>query len=457
MITQFSIQNFKSIKNKVTIDLKPITILCGANSSGKSALIKALMLLKQTLDSRDTANAVSLDGPYQVAKQSRDLLYLGGQNGPTIQYEFHICNEKRRKTGTVQFQIQTFAKAHHGKDNEISSFRVEDSNGNYLQFSKKAVSNGVESNISFVKSIFDLPGRDNLKWNQYAVGFRKFVPSFLERRKGGAFDRRIPFFVLDYESSNKPNPEINRTLSNFEESLQSISYLGPLRAYPQIAYLHFSKPDLTLDGSGANAAQVFWRNENTPVLFNGKKSKLKVALRKAFNMLGMKDSISVNYSGILYSLKVSISRKAKVPITEVGFGLSQSLPVLLTGLLAEKGSLVVFEQPEIHLHPEWKSNLADVFLALAKDDRQLLIETHSTELIDKLRLRIIEDPSLNNLVNIVFVEQDDVETSGTTVRSISIDSMGYPSEWPKGFCDQTNSLAQKIISARAGKMKGECK
>ena len=455
MITQFSITNFKSIKNKVTIDMKPITILCGANSSGKTTLIKALMLLKQTLASRDTANAVSLEGPYQIAKNSRSLLYLGGQNGSTIQYEFHVGNDRRREIGSVQFQIQTFDNAPHGKDNGIGSFRVEDANGNYLQIASKATSNEAESNVSFAQSIFDLPGHDKSGWNQYVVGFRKFIPDYLERRKGDFLDRRIPFFVFDHEASNKTNTAIYRTLSMLEESIQGISYLGPLRASPQIAYLQFSHFNEALDESGSNAAQVFWRNENVPVMFNGKRMKLKVAVRKAFRLLGMKDSINAKHSEVLYYLNISISRKTKVPISEVGFGLSQSFPVLLNGLLAERGNLVVFEQPEIHLHPAWKANLADVFIALAKDGRQLLVETHSTELIDKLRLRIIENPALKNLINIVFVEQEDVETSGTTARSLSIDSMGYPSEWPKGFCDQSNSLAQKIISARAKKMKGE--
>ena len=452
MITQFSVANFKSIKNKVTIDLKPITILCGANSSGKSAIIKALMLLKQTIDSRDLANAVSLEGPYQISKRSRDLLYLGGKTGTNIQYEFHIGGDRKRQIGTIQFHIQTIDNARQGKDNEISEFRVEDTYGHYVKFSKKGTLSNLDSNVSFVRSIFDIPSHSKVDWNQFVVGFRNFLPAYLERRKGSTFERRIPFFVFDYESPDKPRPELNETLSVFEKALWSISYLGPLRASPQIAYLQFSQSTGVLDDSGANAAQVFWRYEKDPVWFDGERQELRVALRKAFNLLGMKGAVSVRHSGILYSLKVSIARNTKVPISEVGFGLSQSFPVLLNGLLAKQGSLVIFEQPEIHLHPAWKANLADVFIALAKDDRQLLIETHSTELIDKLRLRIIEDPSLKSLVNIVFVEQEDVATSGTTDRTIEIDSMGVPSEWPKGFCDQTNDLAQKIISARANRI-----
>jgi predicted ATPase len=158
----------------------------------------------------------------------------------------------------------------------------------------------------------------------------------------------------------------------------------------------------------------------------------------------------------MYSLDVAIDKKVKVPISEVGFGLSQSLPVLLKGLLAPVGSLLILEQPEIHLHPLWKANLADLLLVWAQDGKQLLVETHSTELIDKLRLLVIQKPKIKNLINIIFVEQPDLDKTGTILRTIELNDLGVPSEWPKGFCDQTTNLMEEIVLARAAaRRKGE--
>ena len=95
-----------------------------------------------------------------------------------------------------------------------------------------------------------------------------------------------------------------------------------------------------------------------------------------------------------------------VDLTSVGVGVSQVLPVLLLCLLAEPGTLVILEQPELHLHPRLETLLADFLLACARAGRQLLVETHSAHLVNRLRYHIAKDEtdSTYELVGLVFAE-----------------------------------------------------
>ncbi|WP_162528596.1 AAA family ATPase [Mycolicibacterium sp. CBMA 361] len=80
-------------------------------------------------------------------------------------------------------------------------------------------------------------------------------------------------------------------------------------------------------------------------------------------------------------------------LTSVGTGVSQVLPVLVMCLQAPPGSLLLIEQPELHLNPAVQQKLADFLLAIAASGRQLLVETHSDYLITRLRLRTAKDPT----------------------------------------------------------------
>ena len=458
MITKFSITNFKAFKQKTTIELKPLTILCGANSVGKSSLLKGLLLLKQTLEANDSANAVSLEGPYQFARRLEDLLHLGdGTERSTLEYEFEISRQvakKQKAIGRLSFSIQVHQGKLSSSDNYLKTFSIKDVAGNHLSIEKKSFGYTVSSDL---KLIDHYRNRNNNKQPPTLnVDITNFLPDYLYSSKDDYSGVRLPMRFLDYEFQGKDPLQLGFALSVFKQDLRSISYLGPLRASPQIAYLQLSKSNPSLDDSGANSAQVFWRRKSEKVIFDRTYQPLRKALRAAFTMLGMKHSITPRRSDIVYSLDVAIDKKVKVPISEVGFGLSQSLPVLLKGLLAPVGSLLILEQPEIHLHPLWKANLADLLLVWAQDGKQLLVETHSTELIDKLRLLVIRKPEIKNLINIIFVEQPDLDKTGTILRTIELDDLGVPSEWPKGFCDQTTNLMEEIVLARAAaRRKGE--
>ncbi len=96
-----------------------------------------------------------------------------------------------------------------------------------------------------------------------------------------------------------------------------------------------------------------------------------------------------------------------VTLADVGFGVSQILPVLTTAFLSEPEGILIFEQPEIHLHPRAQARLAELIVCFARTGRRVLIETHSDHLINRLRRIVAEDLSdqLAEQVGILFVRQ----------------------------------------------------
>jgi len=137
-------------------------------------------------------------------------------------------------------------------------------------------------------------------------------------------------------------------------------------------------------------------------------------------------------------------------LTHVGVGVSQVLPILVMCLLAPLPCLLLFEQPELHLHPKVQARLADFFLAMGRLGKQCLLETHSEYLIDRLRRRIAESPSSEvlDLIKIYFTEK----VGGRTIcRYVKLTEFGGISDWPNEFFDQSAEESSSILRAAAKK------
>jgi len=112
--------------------------------------------------------------------------------------------------------------------------------------------------------------------------------------------------------------------------------------------------------------------------------------------------------------------------------MSQVLPLIVQGLLAEPGDWIVMEQPEIHLNPRLQAALADLFADIVRRDVGLIIESHSEHLLLRLRRLMAEDKLDEGAVGLYFVEQDNGISS---VRDVGVDNVGRikADDWPRGF------------------------
>lgn len=256
-------------------------------------------------------------------------------------------------------------------------------------------------------------------------------------------------------------------LDNFFAS--SLKYLGPLRDAPKPLYpLAPAADPYDVGLRGEHTASILDLHKNkkiryipsanfkTPTI--GLKTvtrTLEAAVIDWLQYLGVASSVKSQDQGKLgHELKVGLSSSDSThDLTHVGVGVSQVLPILVMCLLADTDSTLVFEQPELHLHPKVQTLLGDFFLSMALCSKQCIVETHSEYFIDRLRFRIAAaspEKELNSQTKIYFVEKP---SQGSIFREVVINEYGAISDWPEGFFDQSQQQAEEILRAAAMKRK----
>lgn len=240
----------------------------------------------------------------------------------------------------------------------------------------------------------------------------------------------------------------------------SIRYLGPLRESPRPLYDQAANPrNGDIGKKGQLTAAVIHACRDQLVVNPGldrptTTSTLVDALAEWLSYLGLGEGIQTADRGRL-GIELTVHQAGAnrdLDLTAVGVGVSQTLPVLTLCLLAPPETLILLEQPELHLHPATQQRLADFLLATARSGRQLLVETHSDHLITRLRRRIAEDATDETLdaIGIVYAEP---ELDRTRYRRVSPNKYGAIDEWPTGFFDQTMKESQEILRAGLAKKK----
>ena len=254
---------------------------------------------------------------------------------------------------------------------------------------------------------------------------------------------------------------------------EGVRYLGPLRDSPRPVYQPEALESTTDVGyRGEHTAAVLDLNAANPVffhapppndelqIFEGNEFPSHESLHDAVVMwlsyLGVAHEVKTTDAGVYGNrLQVSTDGTSRLhDLTNVGVGVSQVLPIVVMALLAKPGSLLIFEQPELHLHPKVQARLADFFLALSADGKQILLETHSEYLIDRFRLRIAlsNKSNFSQKVNIAFSYKENGETQLTDVV---INEFGAIQNWPRDFFEQSQSDVAHLIKASSNKRKSK--
>ena len=260
-----------------------------------------------------------------------------------------------------------------------------------------------------------------------------------------------------------------RYLDNFFSS--SVRYLGPLRDEPKSLYPLSPAADPADVGlKGEHTAAVLELHKNRTVqyiptsAFSDAEIKpqsiprpLETAVVDWLQYLGVAEDVESEDKGKFgHQLTVRITgTKRPHDLTHVGVGVSQVLPILVTSLLSEAGTTLVFEQPELHLHPKVQTLLADFFLSITQLGKQCVLETHSEYLINRIRFRVaaaIEQNPWIEAVKMYFVEQP---PEGSTFQEVKINEYGAVMDWPEGFFDQSQQEAEAILRASVSKRKSK--
>ena len=274
-------------------------------------------------------------------------------------------------------------------------------------------------------AIRELVGTEDLLWLIRLVSYRgNRVPNKRLFIEGDAPNEYYgwPIAETSYADLGEVASFLRGVYGSFQQGVNQVLYLGPLRTGPTV------RP--TLVGSVPNAP-VGVKGELAGAVFESLSEKEQAAVRHWARKLGFGESVGVQRLGKLgYTMTVTDGGSERV-LADVGVGVSQVLPILVLTFAAPPESLVVIEQPELHLHPSAQSVLADFFLT-ARDDVNFVIETHSEYLLTRLRRRIAEGENLPSQVGVYFAQGD---RSGTELVELNMANSGTFDQWPQGFFD----------------------
>lgn len=460
MFKELRIRNFKAWKDTGEIRMAPITLFFGTNSSGKSSIGQFLMMLRQTVELQDrkvvfypgTDNTAVQLGSFQEMVFQRDseknigFDYTWSPPSP-LQFKDPLKN-KAYSADSIEFSAEAGLSKKPIKSTILKQFK-------YRLFRQ-------ESEVMEIG--MDLTADAESGYNIFASRYklvrnlgRKWYPKSVVRFYG------FPDEVVAYHQ----NAAFVQSLNLAHETLfQSIHYLGPLRTKPRRIYSWAGHAPEDVGHAGENAiACILAAADRT--ISTGHKMRRKPLLELiASKLLEMELIDNFRVKPISrhrqeYEVKVCVKGSQDwVDLPDVGFGISQVLPVLVQCFYAEPGSVIVMEQPEIHLHPKAQALLADVMIDVINskengEDRniQLIIETHSEHFLPRLQRRIAEKTRekaiANEQVSAYFARLDG---SKARLEPLEIDLLGNIRNWPVDFFGDTMGDVVARTEAQAERM-----
>ena len=556
MLREYQLTNFKAFAGSETIPIRPITLIYGPNSSGKSSVLQSLLLLKQTLQEAENLEALLLPkgnlvnlGGYREFVHRHDIskpfsfkvlldvdkqgtpdpfgkllshklidtpilglhvaftydeqtsnvvfssvgLFIGDDSSPVAIYK----PQKRDILGVEGVESSSFPKTilkldrinyEHSlwqswwknvgrwllrdREEEIKRlFKVFNFNKNnqgwetrlptelwqiqkYLKekLEKLDEQNKVyrpswENQLFQIESLirlwqhfddftFDKAKEDLSKLSQSSLlAYRNFLPI---KSVAMQLEKSSSLEVWDlsevYKRRCKPDfSELTLlTCSRFRRFLESVIYIGPLRDYPERIYILSGNLSKEVGKSGKMLPDVLFKNPD-----------LLKQVNEQFNRFGLGYELKVSSftdetSGIsdLFALRlIDKDTGVNVSIQDVGFGISQVLPIIVQSMLSHNSSLLI-EQPEIHIHPRLQAELGSLLADCIKPpfENQFIIETHSEHLILRLQKLIRKGELKPADISVIYVDRG---TEGSKCLHLRLDEEGdFIDEWPDGFFEE---------------------
>ena len=520
MLREYRLTNFKAFGETVTIPVRPLTLIFGANSSGKSSIFQSLLLLKQTLEeSKNPETALLSKGSLVDLGSYPDFVHGHDTN---LNFEVRarfdlriplaLSRHERISEASLGVRFAYLGEARAAifsrgnlyvgdKGQFIASYASGDRGdvGAAIEFARKlefwdswwnalysCYADGdpyKHKDLAFLVSensddddhrqnpnpLFQFEQED---WAKKDIETRKYIKEITTNAKMLENDMRNDlldtFEELSYScenflpedfsfqsrlhsihSSNDTllledwiNLPVRRVCSSFRTDLENLVYLGPLRGQPEHYYEY----------SGDVSEYVGQRGEDLPsILF--KKPDILEEINDDLKRLGVKYRLELSKlwhenkspSDIFSLLLIDENTGVGASIRDVGFGISQVLPIVVQSRLSEKKTLLI-EQPEIHLHPAHQAELGDLFIRSAKEQgNTLLLETHSENLILRILRRIRETTEGELRSDLPPIRPEDVAVlyvqpgeKGAQVIEIPVTEDGdFDRPWPQGFFEES--------------------
>ncbi len=261
-------------------------------------------------------------------------------------------------------------------------------------------------------------------------------------------------------------PHMNDSLGALKTALTKIHYMGPLRSPGKRFYLTHLDDRPNLDTTGETLPSILrdrlldpiWNcspNDSGAIEQVSLGNALKVWLH--YFRTGVYDSTGeLNHEEIELTITSDVLVEVKIKsatndgfhaLTDSGFGYSQVLPIIIRGLLAEKDSTTLIEQPELHLNPSLQVRLGHFFVAMIRCGKQIIAETHSEHIVNTVRVLCAEDPTreLHKDCSIIHLATNDGKP---VINELSIRADGTVPRWPRDFFGEAANLTARLLRAQ---------
>ena len=411
MITHIRVKNFKSWEDSDKVKLAPLTGFFGTNSSGKSSLLQMLLLLKQTVGSNEilffgNENSLVNLGNFREVIHGHDVeARLGLEFGCKTQGPLTIAVSEQNRYGYP---------------------------GNFSQLDV--------GSFTFEAAIQGQGEQPILEYGCYTFGSDNALK--IEWKSGslihpGRYQSNVRL-RYDYDRVGPSREDLFKYLtSSFEKLFSRIYYLGPTRVDPRRVY----------GWAGSHPDHIRqWGDQTIDALLSARVRKLKTLHKEEevpieervsywLQEMDLAHSFSldwVNEGATTYEVRLQKNPvSAPVTLVDMGYGLGQFLPVLVLCYYAPEGSTLILEQPGIHLHPKVQSQLADLLIeVITERNLQILIESHSEHLLNRLQRRIAEEKISAAQTELYFCRNNE----GVSKKDrLIIDEFGNIENWPEDF------------------------
>lgn len=289
-------------------------------------------------------------------------------------------------------------------------------------------------------------------YESYISNYKCSIPA-TSQLQGSYHLKGNPFWLLDRDDEKRNNlTQLKYALDFYnifyKDIISKIFFVGPIRETPKGLYnIGFETVPKYVGPTGSYFASVLLhenKKEKIYILPSGKeKCTLSDALAEWMIHLNVASAVDVDRKNSFgFSVSIENMDHIKSDIMNVGIGTSQVLPVLISVLLSEPHEILIFEQPELHLHPYSQSRLADMFVEFCKQGRKIILETHSEYFLLRLRYHIVKNNYSKESAAINFFHN----TGRTKVWTTNISGLGNI-EYPEDFRDETQELLDSILEA----------
>ena len=414
-----TIENYRCFHDVQSARLAPLTLLVGENSTGKTSFLAMIRALA------DIASGSTVpyfkEEPYDLGSYEEIAHHRGARGGRAEQFKAGFRTMEGRKAVTVEVTFEKRDTVPFPVVRKLSNGRVS--------LEATQADNRLEAILSTSRGT----------WKERVdVNF----PSSVERHL-------VPLFLLTLESprgsktingsqriSGKDRSAVSKLIRDADCFLDRPYASGPVRSKPKRTY------DPTRPARDPEGDYVPMYLASLYAQGKGGWNKLKEQLEAFGRSSGLFDEISIKPlgSGEGAPFQVQIRRydgRLKGPrrnLLDVGYGVSQALPLITELLRRDASSMFLLQQPEVHLHPSAQAALGTLFCSIASDDRRLIVETHSDYIIDRVRMEVRDARESVGIqpsdVSILFFERGELDVK---IHSIRIDSQGNVRDAPESY------------------------